>query len=142
MRLWHKDLIMYLPDKQILGQWRECCAIARNIKDNGTPNHILVNRIMDYPLVHFHMYGFFIFLEMQRRGFNADLSNFDQHFSIDGLKYVSYDSMFKDWHDIRYLIQCFYNLQEKYDCGGIPNEQWMTVVEGYKQACMRLTAVP
>lgn len=25
MRLWHKDLIPYLPRQQLLGQWRECC---------------------------------------------------------------------------------------------------------------------
>jgi uncharacterized protein (TIGR02328 family) len=35
MRLWHKDLIPILPDKQLLGQWRECCLIAKNIKEKG-----------------------------------------------------------------------------------------------------------
>ena len=48
MRLWHKDLIAFLPRKQLLGQWRECCAIARNIAVNGTPNHVLVNKVLDY----------------------------------------------------------------------------------------------
>jgi hypothetical protein len=24
----------------------------------------------------------------------------------------------------RYLLQCYYNLQEKYDCGGITEKQW------------------
>lgn len=28
MRLWHKDLIPALPRKQLLGQWRELCAIS------------------------------------------------------------------------------------------------------------------
>lgn len=23
------------------------------------------------------------------------------------------------WHNDRYFLQCFYNLQEKHDCGGI-----------------------
>lgn len=27
----------------------------------------------------------------------------------------------------RYLKQCYYNLQEKYDCGGISKEEWMKV---------------
>ena len=35
MRLWHKDLIDSLPRKQLLGQWRECCAIIKNIKEKG-----------------------------------------------------------------------------------------------------------
>ena len=54
MRLWHKDLIDVLPNGQLLGQWRECCAIARNIKAKGTPNHLLVNKIMDYPDIDFN----------------------------------------------------------------------------------------
>lgn len=28
------------------------------------------------------------------------------------------------WHEDRYFIQCYYNLQEKYDCGGISPEDW------------------
>ena len=48
MRLWHVDLIDVLPRKQLLSQWRECCAIAKSIADKGTPNHILVNKITDY----------------------------------------------------------------------------------------------
>ena len=39
MRLWHKDLISVLPRQQLLGQWRECCLIARNIAEKNTPNH-------------------------------------------------------------------------------------------------------
>ena len=27
MRLWHQDLIPYLPRQQLLGQHRECCAL-------------------------------------------------------------------------------------------------------------------
>ena len=46
MRLWHKDLIPALPRKQLLAQWRECCAIASNIAKKGTPNHILVNKVL------------------------------------------------------------------------------------------------
>ena len=47
MRLWHKDLIPVLPRQQLIGQWRECCLIAKQISEKGTPNHILVNKIMD-----------------------------------------------------------------------------------------------
>ena len=31
MRLWHKDLITALPQKQLVSQWRECCSIAKKI---------------------------------------------------------------------------------------------------------------
>lgn len=52
MRLWHKDLIPYLLKLQLLSQWRECCAICSNIANKGTPNHILVNKIMDNKGIH------------------------------------------------------------------------------------------
>lgn len=35
MRLWHKDLIEVLPRQQLLGQWRECCAIAKKPEGKG-----------------------------------------------------------------------------------------------------------
>ena len=50
MRLWHKDLIPYLPKEQLVSQWRECSSIAGAIIKNGTPNHGLVNYVLDYPI--------------------------------------------------------------------------------------------
>ena len=76
MRLWHKDLIPVLPDKQLLGQWRECCAIAKNIATKGTPNHLLVNKIMDYPIGHFYIYGVLVYTEMKARGFKCEFAKF------------------------------------------------------------------
>lgn len=32
MRMWHKSLIDVLPDKQLIAQWRELCAIVGSIK--------------------------------------------------------------------------------------------------------------
>ena len=46
MRLWHVELIPYLPSKQLTGQWRELLAIKGAINKNGSPNHGLVNKIM------------------------------------------------------------------------------------------------
>lgn len=126
MRLWHKDLIKVLPDKQLVGQWRECCAIARNIKDNGTPNHILVNRIMNYPIGHFWYYAFLIYCEMNKRGFKCDFTGkFEQWFEKNyAIELPTYNELFEGWHNRRYLLQCLFNLQEKYDCGGITDNEW------------------
>lgn len=130
MRLWHKDLIDSLPRKQLLGQWRECCAIIKNIKEKGTPNHLLVNKIMDYDLKHFYTYGLYVFIETEHRDYKCNLRKFDQYFK--GGKIVkTFDELFEGWHNERYLDQCFYNLQEKFDCGGMSEEEWEKVSKKY-----------
>lgn len=124
MRLWHKDLIPLLPDKQLLAQWRECCCIARNISVNGTPNHLLVNRVLEYPLDQLWSYGNRIYVEMRYRGFSADLDKLAKYFPGHTQKLSPMSRIWPSWHTQRYLLQCYYNLQEKYDCGGIPEADW------------------
>ena len=72
MRLWHKDLISVLPRKQLLSQWRECCAIASKIADQGSPNHMLVNKVVDYPQSHFLCYINAILREMENRNYKVN----------------------------------------------------------------------
>lgn len=131
MRLWHKDLIPVLPRQQLLSQWRECCCIARNIAVNGTPNHLLVNKVLDYPPAHLHEYAARIDDEMTRRGYKCEWSKFAQwnigYKVEDGP--VSNSDLFAGWHDERYLRQCFYNLEEKHDCGGISDDEWKLLVD-------------
>ena len=124
MRLWHKDLIPLLPRKQLLAQWRECCCITRNISVNGTPNHLLVNPVLDYPLSHLWSYGNRIYVEMLYRGFSADLDKLAKYFPGETQKLLPMSRIWASWHTPRYLIQCYYNLQEKYDRGGIPDMEW------------------
>ena len=128
MRLWHKDLIEALPRKQLISQWRECCCIAKNISINGTPNHLLVNKVLKYPMDHLYTYGIKVYVEMSCRGYNCDHTKFTQYFTYPhetNIKAIS--DLFVGWHNIRYLYQCYYNLQEKYDCGGISDAEWLIV---------------
>lgn len=129
MRLWHKDLIPILPRQQLLGQWRECCLIAKNITEKGTPNHILVNKIMDYPINHFFAYVGLVIDEMKRRNYKCDISSFKKHMQITDFSnaFPDKDELFNGWHDKRYYNQCFYNLQEKFDCGGITPDEWLKI---------------
>lgn len=138
MRLWHKDLIPYLPRQQLLSQWRECCCIARNIHQNGSPNHILVNKIMDYPDEQFNGYALMICQEMDRRGYRNDIMRFMQYRRSPYFCYRS--EIFNDWHNGRYLDQCFYNLQEKYDRGGINEEEWKILEAGYRHCRKEISA--
>ena len=133
MRLWHKDLITVLPSMQLKGQWRECCLIAKALHD-GNLNHILVNRVNDYPIEHFLRYGELVQIEMLNRGFKADLGKFVpclEDTSCDFGVIVPYKSIFDGWHNDRYLRQCLYNLQEKYDAKGIPQDEWDRIVERF-----------
>ena len=129
MRLWHKSLIPVLPDKQLLGQWRECCAIAKSISEKGTPNHILVNKIMNYPLDEFNTYAMFVAHEMKDRGFEVNVEKFYKY--CHEINVLTKGMIFRGWHNDRYLDQCYYNLQEKFDCGGIDAADWQIIDKFY-----------
>ena len=127
MRIWHKDLIPVLPQEQLNQQWRECCGIVKAIAEKGTPNNSLVNRIMDYPINHFFIYSSMIKDEMVKRGGGC---NFDKFVAavpqdkLDSNLVVNHDNLFANWHTDRYLRQCYYMLEEKYDCGSITEEEF------------------
>ena len=128
MRLWHKDLILVLPRQQLLGQWRECCAIAKSISTNGTPNHILVNKIMDYSMSHFYTYGKLVHRIMKLRGYKCNFDKFGHYFTYPHeTEEIDHNKLFQNWHNKRYLQQCYYNLEEKYDCGGITEDEWKKI---------------
>ena len=130
MRLWHYKLIPYLPRQQLCGQWRECCLIAKSIAEKGTPNHLLVNKVMDYPEDEFTLYGEQVWQEMWRRGYKCDWDKFSRY-RKDYSLIDRPDKLFKGWHNTRYLKQCLNNLEEKYDCGGLTREEWETLLTGY-----------
>lgn len=140
MRLWHKDLIPVLPMQQLLGQWRECCCIARNINVNGTPNHLLVNKIIDYPAEHFQTYAWLIFEELNRRGYYAKYALFSRWYPVKDqpVSAVDYAELFYGWHNWKYLRQCYYNLEEKHDCGGINDEEFEKIKAVFEDA-LRIT---
>lgn len=138
MRLWHKDLIPVLPNKQLLGQWRECVAIASNIKRTGSPNHLLVNKIMNYKLSHFYKYCQMITGEMYSRGYIPHSLSTEKIMEIapadiqmEADVYITHDDLFMGWHNHRYLMQCLYNLQEKYDCGGVSESEWRRITSKF-----------
>lgn len=130
MRLWHKDLIAVLPREQLVAQWRECSAIAGAIQKNGTPNHILVNYVVGN-LNSFVAYSYLVRQEMTKRGYRTMENVWTKIVSIvdtNVWKDFSLKEIFEKEHNGRYFLQCYYNLQEKYDRGGISKADWDKIV--------------
>ena len=136
MRLWHWKLISALPREQLVAQWRELSAIAGNLNTKGTPNHILVNKVCDYPREHFISYALYVRQEMTRRGYRTMDSVWNKIYCTRDSDYgemeiVPLKDLFPGWHNDRYLAQCYHNLEEKYDCGGVAEEWFRKIAEIY-----------
>lgn len=146
MRLWHYDLLDVLPRQQLCSQLRECVAIAKDIYEKRTTNHILINPIMNYDLNHFRLYCNLVITEMEKRGYNvSNKTNVKLNKYLNGRMSVSnkfgmrlrvlvnneYEPLFGNWHTTRYLTQCLYNLEEKYDRGGITQKEWDKIYNKY-----------
>lgn len=127
MRLWSKQLIECLPSKQLLSQWREIIAIIGNIKKKGYPNHILVNKIMEYSLNHFSAYSKIVIDEMIKRGYKVNKLKIDYVYEFCGEPNILFKDLYSKWHNEEYIKICLYNLYEKYICGGIPENEWIMI---------------
>jgi len=110
MRLWHYKLIPFLPNSQLLAQWRELNSIFKN-----EPNHILINYLYSYSKMDLLNYSDMVLNELTARGFKCSLKNYGKYFA--GISQPILLTPFRFTHTDRYLRQCFYNLQEKYDRG-------------------------
>ena len=118
MRLWHTSLIPALPREHLVAQWRELSSIAGAIQKNGTPNHVLVNFVLDYDFNHFISYAYYIREEMTKRGYRTMNSVWDKIVALNpAWKLLPIEEVYKNKMSDFYLTVCYYNLYEKYDCG-------------------------
>lgn len=120
MRLWHYKLIPFLPKSQLIAQWRELNSIFKK-----QDNHILINYVYEYDKRELFNYTQLVIYELKKRGIDIRISKqyliyFTGYISIlttDDIPYLYWSTLFKNHHNNRYLLQCFYNLQEKFDRG-------------------------
>lgn len=126
IRLWHYKLLPVLPDKMLVAEWRECIAIKRQW-EKGTLKHRLVSYVDNYNKQYFLNYVYRVIDEMYRRNIKYQSKFYDElkEFCWNGA-FVSNNLMFGE-HNDRYLKQCYYNLQEKYDRGIITKEEWQKI---------------
>ena len=130
MRLWHKDLIKVLPREQLIAQWRELSAIAGAIDKKGTPNHLLVNKVLKYDYNHFISYSFYIREELTNRKYRTMNKVWDKICLLNNdYNIIPIKDIYPEWHNLRYLKQCYHNLEEKYDCGGVTEDNFKKITE-------------
>ena len=133
MRLWHKNMIPFLPDNQLRGQWQECVLIAKDLQEKGKTNHLLINILEEYPHNDFMTYCWYVYQEMQNRGFAVTLASMRKVFNI---RYHIDTDIFNGWHNKEYLRVCYSNLYEKYKFGRgksrITETEWQRLLGGYK----------
>lgn len=118
MRLWHTKLIKALPKIHLVAQWREVSAIAGAIQKNGTPNHVLVNFVLDYDYDNLISYAYYIREEMTKRGIRTMNSVWDKIVSLKpNYTILPLEEVYSKKMNNLYLKICYYNLYEKYLCG-------------------------
>lgn len=138
MRLWHKELVPVLPRKQLVGQWRECVAVVGLMAEakDSLANMTIVAKVVNYPLEHLAVYTRLVIQEMTKRGYKISdaayekwLERLEELGGAEGefceyLMNTDKATLFHTWHNDRYFWQCYYNLEEKYDCGSITKEEF------------------
>ena len=137
MRLWSWQLLPYLSDLQFKGQLREITAIMRDWRDRGKTNHLLINRVMEYPKADLYRY----FCEYEAEYFKRYGRTLDRYSSEFG-RFANWDVdtknniIFDGWHNNEYLRVCMANLYEKHHFGigksRITDEEWQRLCEWYE----------
>lgn len=128
MRLWHIDLIPYLPRQQLVAQWRELNSIFAK-----QDNHILINYVYNYPKSYLLNYTNRVMREMLERGYRINSTlNYELYFK--GTDGYQVNQRF-DEHDFEYLTMCFWNLKEKFIRGqkDFTLQQFDRLLDFYKE---------
>lgn len=126
MRLWSIDIIDVLPRQQLLSQWREInCLFVFGKRIS----HILINFVYDYDETDLYRYSLLVLNECKRRGYKVNGDKMKAYFAAHNVLGTSvfYNRPFAGKMTDRYLTQCYFNLQEKYDCGGVSEEEWQKI---------------
>ena len=139
MRLFHYAMLPYLPDLQFKGQLREVVAIMSSWRDTGKTNHLLINRVMEYPKNDLWIYFIKYHAEYRKRYGKPIKNEIYQEFAKfpDCEGTGEFRQPFPDWHNREYLRVCMANLYEKHIFGigksRITDEEWARLCDGYER---------
>lgn len=108
MRIWHYELIPYLPKSQLIAQWRELNSIYKK-----QDKHILINYIYNYEKEYLYNYSAMVIKEMSKRNIKIkNWTNFNKYFELID-RTEDYSNLMFSEHDKVYLTICYFNLREK-----------------------------
>jgi len=113
MRLWHYSIIKFLPNTQLLLLWKTLNDIFKK-----KPLNILNNYIQYCSLDDLHLYSLIVIKELNKRQLEVNLNEFYNYFNLSENDTYIYseeiNSPFKKYHDLEYLLICYYSLEEIY----------------------------
>ena len=135
MRLWHIDLIPYLPKSQLLAQWRELNSIFKK-----QDKHILINYIYNYSKEYLLYYSCEVNAIMNVKGYRTNLENLNNYFGDTKFKHlIEIENCIFREHNHEYLTICYYNLKEKYLRGqkDFTDDVWQKLDEFYKKEMLK-----
>lgn len=118
-----------LNNQHLIAQWRECRAIKKQWEE-GILKHRLVSYVKDYDKELFLNYVYKVVKEMKSRKikFNNDLFDDIFIFCNPENNWVHYEQIPNyPEHNDRYLLQNYYNLQEKFDRNIISADDWALI---------------
>lgn len=127
MRIWAYDLIEVLPKKQLLAMRYE---LGDMIKQYPNIKNGLVKFANNYDIASLGKYYTEVMFKICKRGYNIN-TKYDKAL-VELIKNKSknlFDNKKFEEDNDRYLKQCLYNLQEKYDRKIISEEEWEPIDE-------------
>lgn len=134
MKVWHKDLISVLPRKELILQWRNCCAIAKEITETGTVKG-QAKEVCGYSLGHLRAYAMVVANECGKRGYKIRPECFWRYFpGMTQILLVIPDHrerIFPKWHNDMYLLECLGELYGKRRHGTIAKQDWERIEEKF-----------
>lgn len=138
MRIWSIDILKFLPDLQFRGQLREMMLILHQWRDEGKTNHLLINKIMEYPKNDFVRY-FLRYEAIYHERYGNWLPKQWEEFKAfdDTPPDERSEGCFDGWHNREYLRICMSNLFEKHKYGvgksRITDDEWKHLCDGYEE---------
>jgi uncharacterized protein (TIGR02328 family) len=118
VRIWHVELIPFLPKGQLLSQKRECDLMLKDYLEGKKTNHILINYVWEYDIEHLVKYYILLEREFTKRGYKFKRNYVDTIIFEITCKKGKFETFglipFFMHHNNLYLITCFWNLREKY----------------------------